>query len=772
MSDGLFVTDLGQSQETNTSGQVSTHQDIAGITVQEPAVVNFNKGVVGFNSTGLTLDGITFTAPGTPSNFTGGPIFSSSQGTAIGGSDLLSGQVDGGDSVRMAIVAQNTGSGDAFNVALKDAIPAGYIVPATLAGLNLTVRRGDGTLLNLGTDYTATLNPATGEISISLTDNNLAGNTGEDTQPGALSRGLDAQTGVTITNGSNSVVITYDLVLANTAQAGSTITNTASLTNFANTPGGPNFVPTPITDPASITLPQPAVTKVLTGTEIAGTGNNAANQAVIGELATYTITLNVPEGTTAGAQLVDSLDPGLAFVDVQSVTLSPGVTTANVVGTGPTPANVSVTNAGRTVTFNFGNIVNADTNNATAETITIVYQAVVLNTNTLPSPPGNQKGTQLEDSGAAQCPIYRLARTDRCTNAVHRSQTGTTQPVIVVEPNLTLSKGVSSRQIGPFTASITADAGNTVFYQVSISNPAGGPTAFDATLSDPLPTAFFQSEDILSVSGGGLTTADFVINNGTLQTVNPIDIAAGTTISILVQGQIIDSAPDGQEIDNTAKVHGPAWMARRESARSTIRRQANARVPMGRERTERFSTITLRAFTSKITITSPSIDKRFQGGSLTEDDTSVPTAGTNPLDEVVVGESITYDVLVNLPEGVAQNLRITDLIPVGLRLDTTFNNGTGFRIITTAADSDGQLREDFSDPSQLHPTLIPGGGGISQILNFGDVTVTADQDKANNAFLIRVRAIVTNVLSNQTGTTLTNGVVGTFTDRTRALKRR
>src|SRR5277367_5620688 len=305
LSDGLFVTDLGQSQETTTSGQVSTHQDIAAITVQEPAVVNLNKGVVGFNSTGLTLDGIAFTPPGTPSNFTGGPIFSSTQGTAIGGSDLLSGQVDGGDSIRMAIVAQNSGSGDAFNVALKDAIPAGYIVPATLAGLNLTVRRGDGTLLTLGTDYTATLNPATGEISISLTDNNIAGNTGEDTQPGALSRGLDAQTGATITNGSNSVVVTYDLTVANTAQTGSTITNTASLTNYANTPGGPNFVPTPITDPASITLPEPTVTKVLTGTEISGTGNDAADEAVIGELVNYTITLNVPEGTTAGAQLLD-----------------------------------------------------------------------------------------------------------------------------------------------------------------------------------------------------------------------------------------------------------------------------------------------------------------------------------------------------------------------------------------------------------------------------------------------------------------------------------
>ena len=768
LSDGLFVTDLGQSQETNTSGQVSTHQDIAGITVQEPAVVNVNKGVVGFTNNGLPptelpLGGVTFTAPGTPSSFTGGPIFSSAQGAAIGASDLLSGQVDGGDAVRMAIVAQNTGSGDAFNVALSDAIPAGYIVPATLAGLNLTVRRGDGTLLNLGPDYTATLNSVTGEISISLTDNNLAGNTtGEDTQPGALSRGLDAQTGAIITNGSNSVIITYDLTVADTAQAGSTITNTASLTNFANTPGGPNFVPTPITDPASITLPEPTLTKALTGTEITGTGNNATDQAVIGELATYTITLNVPEGTTAGAQLVDFLDPGLAFVDVQSVALSPGVTTANTVGIGTSPANVSVTSAGSTLTFNFGDIVNTDADNTTAQTITIIYRAVVLNTNTLPLPPGNQMGTQLNDKVQLNAQFTNSPAQSGSPTSYTVLQTGTTQPVVVVEPNLTLNKGVSFNAAGPFTASIsTAVAGDTVFYQVSISNSAGNPTAFDSTLSDQLPTAFFQSENIFSVTGGGLTTADFVITNGTLQTVNPVDIAAGTKINIVLQGQIVSSAPDGQEIDNTANLQwtsldGTPGVRSIYNPASTERTGAGGVGVDGAVLNNYAAT-----FTSKIFIAVPSIDKRFQGGSLTEDDTSVPTAGTNPLDEVVVGESVIYDGVVNLPDGVAKNLVIADLIPVGLELDRTFNDGKGFEIITTAANSEGQLSEDFSDPLQLNNGKVdPNVPSI----DFGDVTVTADQDKGNNAFIIRVRAIVTNVPTNQTRTTLINRIQGTFTD--------
>ena len=71
------------------------------------------------------------------------------------------------------------------------------------------------------------------------------------------------------------------------------------------------------------------------------------------------------------------------------------------------------------------------------------------------------------------------------------------------------------------------------------------------------------------------------------------------------------------------------------------------------------------------------------------------------------------------------------------------------------------MSEDFSDPAQLNNGVVdPNVPNI----DFGNVTVTADQNKGNNAFLIRVRAIVTNVPTNQTGTTLINRIQGTFTN--------
>ena len=56
------------------------------------------------------------------------------------------------------------------------------------------------------------------------------------------------------------------------------------------------------------------------------------------------------------------------------------------------PANVSV-GAGGPITFNLGDVTNANRNNAVPETVEIVYSAVVLNV------AGNQSGTAAQQLG-------------------------------------------------------------------------------------------------------------------------------------------------------------------------------------------------------------------------------------------------------------------------------------------------------------------------------------------------------------------------------------
>ena len=122
-----------------------------------------------------------------------------------------------------------------------------------------------------------------------------------DARSGSLSRAIG--------NGSNTVIFLYDLELADNVAPNSSITNTASVTKYANSEGGPDY-----TDPSSTSssqttevLPQtgdpfdtantlvinPAIVKTLTATDLTTEGN-ASNQATIGELATYTVTVTVP----------------------------------------------------------------------------------------------------------------------------------------------------------------------------------------------------------------------------------------------------------------------------------------------------------------------------------------------------------------------------------------------------------------------------------------------------------------------------------------------
>ena len=87
--------------------------------------VTINKGIVGYNTVGLTLGGVTFNPPDGSTAFGGTPVYTATQASAIGSSDV-SLLADAGDRVRYAIVLQNEGRGDAYDVTVTDTIPADY----------------------------------------------------------------------------------------------------------------------------------------------------------------------------------------------------------------------------------------------------------------------------------------------------------------------------------------------------------------------------------------------------------------------------------------------------------------------------------------------------------------------------------------------------------------------------------------------------------------------------------------------------------------------
>ena len=125
-ADGLQLTNEVVLQATDSQGNPAQLVDTVQITVKEP-VVDIYKGVVGYETIGLALGGVTFSAPIVASSSPERLI----QPPRRRRSTLEShaNQVDGQDEVRFAIVLENTGRWDAFDVTFEDQIPGGLCFP-------------------------------------------------------------------------------------------------------------------------------------------------------------------------------------------------------------------------------------------------------------------------------------------------------------------------------------------------------------------------------------------------------------------------------------------------------------------------------------------------------------------------------------------------------------------------------------------------------------------------------------------------------------------
>ncbi len=779
-TEDLFLTNQLRVNEFSTNAGSQYFDEIVMFEVIRPNVT-INKGIVGYNTTGLTLGGVTFNPPDGATTFSGTPVYTRTQALAIGASDSLQ-LSDAGDRVRYAIVVQNEGRGDAYDVTVTDTIPAAFARPTTLSAANFAVRRGDGTLLNgdivsgtvrvattaaltgatfattpsngqfpnaprtidgvtlnagdrvlvkdqtsatqngiyvvtavfpgtnqatltraadfdddaeltggyrvavLGgfsananrvfsttgpitlnttpvvwsdagvSDYYATYNPLTGAFSVVLADNYTAGNTTaptRDDRPGGLSRGASGSGSsiVEVTNGSNTVIITYDVTLGDDVEPDEEIINTATLTSVATSDGGIDDPDDP-SDTARVVVRLPTIAKVLSATEIEN-ATNAREQAVIGELITYTLTITAPEGVTSSAVLTDALDAGLAFVDVTGVTASPALSFAGggLPTVSATPANTTVGAGGQTIVFNFGAITNSNRDNAVAETIVITYRAVALNT------VANQSGAQRNNRA-----VFSWVVPDQGAKALPPVESAN---VTVIEPALTITKYVPP---GIY------DASDIIDYTITIYHAAGSQTdAYDAVITDTLPIDPFGSGSliltptILSVtdSAGALTTADFTligsnVTSWTLSNPTPIDIAQGRTISIVVRGTLSNAVMPGATITNTAflrwtSLDGDPGQRSTHNTASTERTGVDG--PGG--------ALNDYAATGSATFTIPVVTP----GKALVATSEAHTAGS----DVAIGEIVRFRIAIGGPEASVYAFSLVDRLPPGL---TFLNDGS------------------------------------------------------------------------------------------------
>ncbi len=650
-ADGLLLTNQARSESENTPGDPHVIDSIVQFTLDQP-VLALTKGVAAAISaapvyTPTTRGPRTFTAPPSAScpAWSGGAITTAGL-TASPINSNVSG-LDAGDTVRFAIAVRNTGHADAFDVTVRDNLPAGFIVPA--GGLNLCATRGDNSALTV-----ANVGGGTGLLDqgILLTG---AGATA------AAAAGVSA-TGVTNATGSNVIVLTFDLEVASTTRPSAVLTNIASLTGYANAPAAPNHLSAPLTDPATTTMRAVGASKAVTGTsEPSTTDPNVA----IGEIVSYRLTVTVPEGTTGPATITDTLPSGLAFIDCTAIarsstdlttTLPGGFSDACNPATNPTVSPASGSSGGAVMVFTLGTITNANRDNATAETLTIDYRVVVTNIST------NVRAASRRNSA-----VFRW--NDGTTNRSTTTQAGY---VYVAEPILTVDKTVSPT---------AGDGSDVLTYTIDVANPANtyGATAFEASLTDTIPAGLaYVPSSLTTVSGTAPTTLG---ESGGVITATWTTYAPGAATRLRYQAAVSGSIAPGTVIPNTAAAR---W--------SSLPGSVGVQSAYNSVSAERTGTTTDPGLTANTYATSD--PATFTVDQLDPVKTLLATSeGSTTGSGVTIGEIVRYRVEVRIPEGFATTLQVTDRLPDGL----SYLAGTAR--VALVSSSGGLTSDTLTDPA-------------------------------------------------------------------------
>ena len=353
----------------------------------------------------------------------------------------------------------------------------------------------------------------------------------------------------------------------------------------------------------------------------------------------------------------------------------------------------------------------------------------------------------------------------------------------IAEPLLTIRHGVVSSSGGtisggsgnwnapgtggvPFSGSIAdpdavdgdisgVDAGDLLRMATAIENLGGG-GAFDVVTSVTLPNG-------LNFVGGSLAAANLQVTrgDGSILTAGQDYQVSGNQITFLdanlaasLQGGRQGSEADVSGANLVIITYDTEVAADIEASRS-LQSSAALTNYASAEGGQDFTGADLQD-TADQQVAAPDISVVFAGGSLDDSDSSAShTTGSN----LVIGESMLYDIVVTLPEGTTDSLVVDDLIPAGLRLDIGFNGGLGYQLITSTAES-GALGADFAGVVTVG-SLTAGSGALGEDgadarFSFSAVSVDGDNDTGNNAFVIRLQLIASNVIANQANQSLQN----------------
>ena len=374
--------------------------------------------------------------------------------------------LEAGDLVRVAVVAENVGSGrsSAFDLTLQDSLPAGLKIPEK--GLNFSVLDGHGKPLEFA-----------------------PGDTNEKTASFFQSgiRILSPVNGLLADDGSNFVVISYDLEVEDDAGIGQVTESSAAITSYSVQPGGPDYSSATTADAATFAVKLPTVVHELVGTSHDFT---AGRDIAIGESANYRVSIDLPEANTSDATLKITLPRGMAIQNLLSISWSEGVAVSNsaeqiLAGAQVLDHGNGIRNEGRVLLLDLGDIKNLNRDDSSPERIEVHYAAIV--TNDIQNNEGDQR------------------RPEATFTYSEGASSSKSDQVRIADAQLAISREFSATQ---------ADAGDVVTVRLDIQHVGNRTDAFDLLLEERIPEQWEILPDSLEIHGhdGSLTFENGKLN--------------------------------------------------------------------------------------------------------------------------------------------------------------------------------------------------------------------------------------------------------------------
>ncbi len=635
---------------------------------------------------------------------------------------------DASDTVQYSVTISHTGNSDlnAYNVSFDDVIPSDLTY--TAATFNFSCSAGVITPPVLNDTGAPTLIATIDELPL-----------GEDcTLTYDVTLDNTVFTGQTI---DNDAEVEWTSLPGDITTAQSTFnTNSTERTGNTGDPGGSaNDYFTE--DSATINVFEPFPNKSIVSTSEAHSTNVAGTERVaIGEIVRYRLEARVAEGITPDFKFRDRLPDGMQFLNdgtsfvafisnaatTTSTTLTPGGlgctgganpdlnftgNEANVDSFTPecelpddaissnSTSNSDSYSSGTDIYFKFGDITNDD-RDADNEYIVVEFNALVLNES------GNQSGITLNNRFQGYVGISTVG-----SNSSNVS-------VIVAEPELDISKSVTTTPL---------DAGDTIEYQIVVTNTSTGNNAlnaYDVNVLDSIDSDVILSSVTPSASGSGVVTDNSNIP-GNLVDVSISFLEPGETLTIDLSGTVDNAVLVGTTIPNTADLTYTSL-----PGTGTTSNPTGSNIPgnSGDGDGERDGSGFLindynDSDSAPVTLESSTTTKSLVTTSETY------TAGS----EVTIGETVTYEIEVIVPEGSITSLEVVDNIPNGMQ----YVSGSG------TVDSTGF---NGTVPS---PTISGGASSGNPVtFSFGAFSVPVDGNPSNNTFTIQLEADVLDVVGN------------------------